>query len=705
MSTEAKTLEVARLQERRVVGVFLWALLALIIVSLTIDVLRFGRQLLLVETVAGNLLVVLFVLGAIRLNAVGHTRLAVSLAAGFIMAAASALPLTQGLEGSEPALLLFFVPLVVAGLLLDRFALGVTSVWALGVAIAAPVIHGEGLFGSGDDPGVWQTLGPFVMVYSFIAFLLDRFGLRFKESMREAFSAQAKAQSELLEEKGFIDAVVESLPGLFFVRDQEGNYVRTNRRFNEVTGYRPEELAALEPLALFQGEDREEARRGIERVFADGSNMAEVRITAKDGARRPYFVSAARVERGGRHYLVGTGIDRSDIDAARTDIENLNVALRERVERLSALRDIDRAIVGFLDLGLTMGVMLEQVTGRLRVPAARILLFDEVEQVLRHGASHGLPAAASRGLAVALGEWPSGAVARDRQRVVLRGADEVAAVPGLPQGKRVFQGYVGVALVAKGRLQGVLEVLHDGPLPESDDWHDFLDALALQAAIGLSNARLFDDLERSNVELRLAYDTTIEGWARALDLKDQETEGHSRRVTELAVQLAARLGMKGEDLVMVRRGALLHDIGKMGVPDSVLLKPGKLDPDEWEVMKSHTTLAYQLLSGIPFLRPALDIPYAHHERWDGTGYPRGLEGEEIPLAARLFAVVDVYDALTSDRPYRRAWSRAKALAHIRASAGTHFDPRVVEEFVAMMEERFAAAGTAGRRGAAAEGDD
>src|SRR5690606_14620254 len=204
--------------------------------------------------------------------------------------------------------------------------------------------------------------------------------------------------------------------------------------------------------------------------------------------------------------------------------------------------------------------------------------------------------------------------------------------------------------------------------------YDFLAVLAVQAAIALSNAKLFDDLERSNIELRLAYDTTIEGWSRALDLKDEETEGHSRRVTELAVQLAARLGLKGEELVLVRPGALLHDIGKMGVPDRILPKPGKLDPDEWEVMKSHTTLARDMLHGIPFLRSALDIPYAHHERWDGTGYPRGLRGEEIPLAARLFAVVDVYDALTSDRPYRAAWPRARALEYIRDSAGSHFDP-------------------------------
>ena len=162
-------------------------------------------------------------------------------------------------------------------------------------------------------------------------------------------------------------------------------------------------------------------------------------------------------------------------------------------------------------------------------------------------------------------------------------------------------------------------------------------------------------------------------------------------MTDLSVQLAARLGLGGDQLVQVRRGALLHDIGKMGVPDHILLKPGSLDPDEWEVMKRHTTFAYDLLSSIPFLRPALDIPYAHHERWDGNGYPRGLRGEEIPLAARLFSVVDVYDALTSERPYREAWTEDEALAHIEEGAGSQFDPQVVEAFLEMITERRASA--------------
>ncbi len=187
--------------------------------------------------------------------------------------------------------------------------------------------------------------------------------------------------------------------------------------------------------------------------------------------------------------------------------------------------------------------------------------------------------------------------------------------------------------------------------------------------------------EQLNQNLRAAYDETIEGWARALDLKDEETAGHSQRVTDLTVELSRRMGIAEEELEHIRRGALLHDMGKMGVPDSILLKPGALTADEWAIMKRHTQYAHDFLYPIEHLRPAIDIPYCHHERWDGSGYPRGLAGTAIPIGARIFAAVDVFDALTSARPYRPAWTRDDALAHITAGKGAHFAPDVVDAFL------------------------
>ena len=191
-------------------------------------------------------------------------------------------------------------------------------------------------------------------------------------------------------------------------------------------------------------------------------------------------------------------------------------------------------------------------------------------------------------------------------------------------------------------------------------------------------------LEHSNRELMDAYDTTLEGWSKALELRDEETEGHTQRVTDLTVRLARRMGLDGDDLVQIKRGALLHDIGKMGIPDGILNKPGPLTEDEWEVMRRHTIYAYQMLAPIAYLKPALAIPCCHHERWDGSGYPLGWRGQDIPLPARIFAVADVFDALSSDRPYRKAWPKERVVEHLESHKGVHFDPAIVDEFIGMI---------------------
>jgi putative nucleotidyltransferase with HDIG domain len=230
----------------------------------------------------------------------------------------------------------------------------------------------------------------------------------------------------------------------------------------------------------------------------------------------------------------------------------------------------------------------------------------------------------------------------------------------------------------------VLECFGRTPIEPDAEWLAFAGMLAEQAAISLDNAALVEGLRRSNEELKVAYDSTIEGWARALDLRDHETEGHSRRVTEMALALARAIGLGEAELVQVRRGALLHDIGKLGVPDAILHKPAALDEDEWVVMRRHPSYAVEILGPIEFLRPALDIPHCHHERWDGTGYPRGLAGEQIPLTARIFAAVDIWDALSHDRPYRRAWPQARVREHLRSLSGTHLDPRIVDAFLGLL---------------------
>ena len=245
-----------------------------------------------------------------------------------------------------------------------------------------------------------------------------------------------------------------------------------------------------------------------------------------------------------------------------------------------------------------------------------------------------------------------------------------------------FISYVGIPLLAKGQVKGVMEIFQRAALALEPEGFAFLEMLAGQAAIAIDNSELFERLQNSNAELSMAYDSTLEGWANALELRDKGTEGHTRRVAELSTRLAQTMGVSENDIVQIYRGALLHDIGKMGVPDSIVLKPGPLTDEEWVVMRKHPQYAYDMLSPIAYLRLALDIPYCHHEKWDGTGYPRNLRGAQIPMAARIFAVADVWDAITSDRPYRKAWPKEEVTRYIQEQSGQHFDPEVVRAFLA-----------------------
>ena len=361
--------------------------------------------------------------------------------------------------------------------------------------------------------------------------------------------------------------------------------------------------------------------------------------------------------------------------------------LAHRLDQLSSLHRIDRAITSGQALAATLDLSVRQVVQRLGVDAASVLVRDRGEHALRPAASAGFRAPPSAATSVALGEGVAGRMIDHEGRVSIDGRDRLRerfTRARLIEDEGV-EAYDAVPLRAHGEFHGVLEVFHRAPATRGAEWAADLVAFGDQIAIAIDQATTASTLRDTNQQLLEAYDTTIEGWAAALDLRDEETQGHSRRVTDLAVRLAERLGVPATDREHIRRGALLHDIGKMGVPDAILAKPGPLDEGEWAVMKQHPGLAHQLLSGTPFLRDALDIPYGHHERWDGTGYPRGLAGEAIPFAARIFAVVDVYDALSSDRPYRPAWSRDRVLAHLRAESGKHFDPDVVRGFLELIE--------------------
>lgn len=367
----------------------------------------------------------------------------------------------------------------------------------------------------------------------------------------------------------------------------------------------------------------------------------------------------------------------------------LHEQTEQRLQRLYALHAIDMAISASLDLRVTLNILLEHVTTQLHTDAATVLLLNSSTGILEYAASRGFRSRTIKQTRLRIGEGHAGRAVLERRIINVPNVmktDDPCVRSQILAGE-VFLAHHAVPLIIKGHVKGVLEVFHRTELDPDPEWLEFFEALAAQAAIAIDNASLFDELQRSNIELTLAYDTTLEGWSHALDMRDKETEGHTLRVTEMTVKLARSMGMSEPEIVHIRRGALLHDIGKMAISDTVLLKPGPLNKDEYEIMCRHPAYAYEMLKPILFLRHALNIPYCHHEKWDGTGYPRMLKGEQIPLEARIFAVVDVWDALRSDRPYRPAWSEQQTLEYILNESGRHFDPKVVKAFVVIMKSQ------------------
>jgi HD-GYP domain-containing protein (c-di-GMP phosphodiesterase class II) len=378
--------------------------------------------------------------------------------------------------------------------------------------------------------------------------------------------------------------------------------------------------------------------------------------------------------------------------AKNDELEQENVARRKaekqaytRLQHLFVLHSIDLMITSNLDLKVTMTVFLEQIVPQLGVDAAAVLLLNPYTQSLEYGAGVGFTATAIQQSRVRLGsDDPAAKAALDRRLIQIDdiGDPEMKFHRTSLIAEGEFHGYCAIPLIAKGHVKGVLEIFRRGKPVANEEWLEFLQALGVQAAIAIDNATLFNELQATNTELIIAYDSTIEGWGRALELRDRETEGHTQRVTEMTLRTARVYGLNEKEIVHIRRGALLHDIGKMGIPDSILMKEGPLTAEEETMMRKHPVYAFELLSPIAYLRPALDIPYCHHEKWDGSGYPRGLRGEQIPLAARIFAMSDIWDALISERRYHKPWPREKVVQHIRSLAGTQFDPALVEVFLA-----------------------
>lgn len=440
-----------------------------------------------------------------------------------------------------------------------------------------------------------------------------------------------------------------------------------------VVGHRPDEISPpFQPDGI---PSAEKALTKIERAMKTTSLKFEWVHRRPNGVDFWVEVVLTRIYLNDKMYLYTTWRDITDRKKAETQITH-------KFAQLSTLKILDIAIVNSDHLSDLFSVFLEQISNQLFADAIWIILRDQISGALTNGACYGfstLPiiddAASQSGLNTLM---------KGDLSIISEDTAKISGIFG--ENFESFAFAASIPLATKNSVVGLLTIFRRKPFSPDADWLRFLEALAGQTAIGIERINLVENLRLLNQSLSKAYDATIEGWANALELRDKETEGHSRRVAQMTLGLARAVGVPEETLDDIYRGALLHDIGKMTIPDQILLKNGPLTSDEWELMRQHPEIAYQLLKNITFLEHAIDIPYGHHEHWDGRGYPRGLSGEDIPLSARIFALADVWDALCSDRPYRKAWTKQQTLAYILERSGKQFDPRLVSAFKEMILE-------------------
>jgi PAS domain S-box-containing protein len=478
-----------------------------------------------------------------------------------------------------------------------------------------------------------------------------------------------KMEIALQKEINMIEAIFNSVPGVLYLYDSDGYLLRWNKKHEEMTGYSAKELDHFYLLDWYkdQPEDIERVTKGIEKAMKEGFAMAEANLTTKSGEKILFEFTAARLDVGDKVYFTGIGIDIRERRAAEIKIRETTADLERKKEE--AIQH-GRVLLSMLEDQKRTEEALEREQYLMRI------LMDTIPDMIWFKDRDGRFLRVNKAQAKRLG-------ALDTLEII---------------GKTDFDFFS--AEHAKIAFEQELSIINNGELIINDDellaYNDrpsewvSVTKLPLydqnQNIIGTYGlARDISERKKAEEELKTAYDATLEGWAAALELREKETANHSRNVVEMTLRLAEKYDFSEEEISHIRRGALLHDIGKMGIPDSILLKPGPLTDDEWKIMRMHPIFAHRLLSNIPYLQPALQIPYAHHERWNGAGYPLGLSGSDIPLPARLFAVVDVWDALSSDRPYRPAWTPETVVSYLKEQSGIQFDPEVVDVFLHLIK--------------------
>jgi len=372
----------------------------------------------------------------------------------------------------------------------------------------------------------------------------------------------------------------------------------------------------------------------------------------------------------------------ADMLASALERSNLYQKTERQLKRLESLHAIDQAITSIFDIKVVNKILLDQARKELKADAADILLLNPALNMLEYSAKSGFVEQRLQPDKIALTTSIAGQVLLDNRAISCADLN-ASPLSSLNSHTRTqqFQAYFAKPLSVKGVAIGVMEVFFRKPFYPDQDWLSFFEAISTQAAVAHDAHRQYADLQKLQQSVSSSFKSTLETWSRSLELHALEVPGHIQRVVKESLQLAKLVGIPQDQLTNIEYGALLHDIGKLGVMDQILRKKGNLTDDEWEQIKCHPKIARDLLSNVKILKDALDIPYSHHENWDGSGYPQGLKGEKIPLPARIFAVVETFDALISDQPYRQAWSRQDAIHYLKDQRGKKFDPGVVDAFL------------------------
>lgn len=516
-------------------------------------------------------------------------------------------------------------------------------------------------------------------------------GQKFFTVIFQDITERRQAEDALKESERKFRALAENIPSVVYqcLNDDKYTFIYLNDSIEELTGYSKSDFLSRQVrfTDLYHPDDVQSIpfpNRENVSSFPTTPFHINYRIQHKSGhwVWVDEWGTGVLDDKGEIQYLEGVMIDITERKRAEEDLRRRAMELESLAVATSALRTAQKVIE-------MVPILAMQALRAVNGTYASIFLLDpETNTFISRGwysahTSLTESQADESNLYHALNSGITGRVAATGEIYMAQDIQTdpvIFILDGERERLKDIHGSVSLPLRAQDEIIGVMHIWSTEYRIFTDTEIRLLIALAETASNAIHRALLYEETQEQAEELALAYDNTLAGWARALELRDELTEGHTRRVTELTLKLACALNIPENEIVHIRRGALLHDIGKMGIPDSILHKPGPFTAQERTIMQQHTQYARDMLASISFLQPAIDIPYCHHEHWNGAGYPRGLKGEQIPLAARIFSVIDVWDALTSDRPYRQAWSKEKTREYILARSGTQFDPAIVEAF-------------------------